>query len=105
MMRNRLAVCALLLTGCGHKDITGRPLTDVEERVLTTCNSWLRGKMRGSVGDIDAREAMFTRINKDQYDVAWEAITKVGQGVIVCSTDGSGSYVRGALIDGIQVQP
>ena len=104
-MRAGLLYLILLLSACSQKDLAGRELSAVEEQALDTCNNWLDSKMRGTLVSIRSEEAVFRQNGPAQLDIAWQAATPAGQGVVVCSTDQTGSSVRGALVDGVQVQP
>jgi hypothetical protein len=103
-MRTSLLSVLLLTAACSQSDLTGREITDIENAALDTCNDWLSEKMGGKLGAIQSEEAVFVKNGSDQIDIAWQARTSVGDGPVVCSTDGSGTYVRGALVDGIQVR-
>ena len=95
----------ILLAGCSKEDMHGRKLTDTESRALETCNIWLGGQMRDTLGSIKSSEALFDTKNAGQVDIAWMAQTKVGKGMAVCSTDESGSFVKFASIDGVAINP
>ena len=98
------AALVCLTCACSKKDMTGRELTDVEATAFDTCNHDLVSKFRNTLGTVNSTEAVFLT-KPDQIDIAWDARTTAGKGMIVCSTSGSGNYVKGWLVDGIQVRP
>ena len=100
----RLLVAASLVGGCSDHDLTGRELTAAESKALDTCNDWLQSGFRSHLGFINPEKASF-RSEQSGIDIAWQAETKIGQGIVVCSTTASGSAVTRGLIDGIQVRP
>jgi len=100
-----IILATLVLLGCAKEDMKGREISDLESRALDTCNIWLNDKMRGTIGFIDSTEALFDSDDVSQINIVWTAKAGVYEGISVCSTDGSGSFVKSALIDGLSVRP
>lgn len=103
-MKRGIVVITMVLVGCGNPtSLSGKELTDAETRAVDTCNESLQ-KISNATGYIDPSQSSFTT-SESSIDIAWMADGQFGTGAIVCSTDGSGGYVTGYLIDGIQVRP
>ena len=99
-----VAIGAILLCGCSSEDATGRELSDIEEEALDTCNEWLKDKLEGRLGYIQAEEAIVMD-GENSIDIGWEVQTNFGSGKSMCSTNTSGTRVIGAIVDGLEVQP
>ena len=104
-MRATLATLLVFaLCACSTKDRTGRVLSQHELAALDTCNEALLAKFHGTLGNIDSDEAFFST-KPDQIDIVWDANTVAGRGTALCSTSGTGNYIKGWIVDGLQVQP
>jgi hypothetical protein len=96
-------MATLFLCGCSQKDGNGREVTELELRAVDTCNRFLSSELRGTIGTIKVSEAFFDRSNPDRIDIAWDAQTEAGNGIVSCVTDLMALKVVGLTIDGIEV--